>query len=154
MALPVLVSRDERTGFFRRFSRDMDRLFGEGGFRPLFLKEGSEEFAWSPDLEFFERKGQFVVRADLPGLTKEDVKLNVENGVLTIQGERKQEVETTDDGWYRSERSYGAFYRTLPLPDGVKTDQINATFRNGVLEVVMPLPVVEKKAKAIDIKPA
>lgn len=154
MTLPVLMSRDDRTGFLRRFSRDVDRFFGEGGFRPLFLKEGSEEFAWSPDLEVFERKGQFVVRADLPGLTKDDVKLNVENGVLTIQGERKQEVETTDDGWYRSERSYGAFYRTLPLPDGVKSDQINATFKNGVLEIVMPLPVVEKKAKAIDIKPA
>ena len=142
MTLPMLLSRDDRNGFLRRFSRDVDRLFG------------SEELGWSPDLEVFERKGQYVVRADLPGLTKDDVKVNVENGVLTIQGERKQEAETTKDGWYRSERSYGAFYRTLPLPDGVKTDQIDATFKNGVLEVVMPLPAAEKKAKAIDIKPA
>lgn len=153
MTMPVLMSRDERNGFLRRFSRDVDRFFGEAGLRPLLLKEVAE-FDWSPDLEVFERKGQFVVRADLPGLTKDDVKVNVENGVLTIQGERKQEAETTNDGWHRSERSYGAFYRTLPLPDGVKTDQIDATFKNGVLEVVMPLPAVEKKAKAIDIKPA
>jgi HSP20 family protein len=148
------MSRDDRNGVFRRFSRDMDRLFGEAGFRPLFLREAQEAFDWSPDVEYFERKGQFVVRADLPGLTKDDVKLNVENGVLSIQGERKQEAETKGDGWYRTERNYGAFYRSLPLPDGVKADQINATFKNGVLEIVMPLPVVEKKAKAIDIKPA
>ena len=154
MTLPVLISRDERNGLLRRFSRDVDRFFGEAGFRPLFLKEGSDPFDWSPDLESFERKGQFVVRADLPGLTKDDVKLNVENGILSIQGERKQEAETTNDGWYRTERSYGAFFRSLPLPEGVKTDQINATFKNGVLEVVMPLPAVEKEVKRIDIKPA
>ena len=164
-APPVTVSKVEKkdpfeqsffanqSGLMRRFSRDMDRLFEEFGFRPRFAESALvDEAAWAPDVEVFERDGNLVVRADLPGMTKEDVKVKIIEDVLTLQGERRQEKEVKRDDYYRSERSYGAFHRTLVLPEGVKTDQVQATFKDGVLQVSMPMAVAEKTAKTIDVK--
>lgn len=93
-----------------------------------------------PQIETFRRGDKMVVRADLPGMTREDVNVDVDDGILSISGERRDEHEEDRDGYYRSERSYGQFYRAIPLPDGVDTDRVEASFNNGVLEVTLPAP--------------
>jgi HSP20 family protein len=138
-----------------RFSDDMERLFENFGFRPRFLEPlTTTNGLWAPDVEILERPDQLVVRADLPGLTKDDVKVNVTDDMLTFEGERKEEKETKREGYYRSERTYGAFYRSIPLPEGVKTEKVEATFKNGVLEVTLPWMKEAKKAKMVDVKTA
>ena len=133
--------------FMRRFSEEMDRLFDDFGFRsgwqtPPF-ETGLDRFptaAWSPQVEVFERDKQLVVRTDLPGMTKDDIKVDITDDALVIRGERKSEREEDEEGFYRSERSYGTFYRQIPLPRGVNAENATAEFRNGVLEISMPSP--------------
>jgi HSP20 family protein len=134
----------------RRFSEDVDRMFsgefGLGGF-------GNREFeSWTPAIEVRERDGQLVVHADLPGLNKEDVKVEVTTAGLIVQGERKREQEEERGGIYRSERSYGSFYRLIPLPEGAKIDQAKAQFNNGVLEVTVPIPESRQNTRQIPIE--
>lgn len=95
---------------------------------------------WAPQLETFQRGHEFVVRADLPGLKKNDVKIDITDDAITIEGERREEHEEDREGYYRSERSYGSFYRVVPLPEGAITDSAKARFNNGVLEVVVEAP--------------
>ena len=95
---------------------------------------------WAPEIEAFQKGDQFVVRADLPGLSKDDLSINVTDDAVTIQGERKAEHKDEREGYYRSERSYGSFCRVIPLPAGTITDQAKANFRDGVLEITMPAP--------------
>jgi HSP20 family protein len=95
---------------------------------------------WSPQMETFQRGSEFVVRADLPGLNKDDVKIDITDDTLTIEGERREEHEENREGYYRSERSYGSFYRVVPLPEGAITDSAKANFNNGVLEIVVQAP--------------
>src|SRR5437879_9913420 len=109
--------------FMKRFGEEMDQLFGDfglgrGWLSPVFAG-GLGEGLWAPQVEMLERDGQLVVRADLPGLTKDDVKVELTNDAITIEGERKGEHEEKGEGYYRSERSYGKFYRRLPVPEGV-----------------------------------
>jgi len=160
---PALAPRDIFEGAFfgnpfglmRRFSREMDRLFEDFGVKPRLLEERMPaEALWAPEVELLERDGKLLVRADLPGLTKDDVKVTIVDEMLTLEGERKRETETKRDDYYRTERTYGSFYRAIPLPEGVKADQVEANFKNGVLEVVLPLTVVEKKTKKVEIKAA
>jgi HSP20 family protein len=141
----------------RRLSDDMERIFEEGwGARRLpRLFRGLElaDARWTPDLEMFERKGELIVRADLPGMTKDNVKVEVSDGELVIQGQRKEEKEQKEKGYYACERSYGAFYRAVPLPEGVKADEARATFRDGVLEIAMPAgKTPEKHGRQLEIK--
>jgi HSP20 family protein len=144
----------------RRFSEEMDRLFGdfslEGGFAPGFGYElGSladlETSMWLPQVEAFEREGKLIVRADLPGLTKDDINVEITDEAIKIRGERRQETEEKDEGYYRSERSYGSFYREIPLPSGVNGDEANASFNNGVLEITMPAPTRQLVSRRIEI---
>jgi HSP20 family protein len=141
----------------RRLSDDMERMF-EGGwnaYRFPKLLRGLDLAAtrWSPDIEVFERKGEFVVRADLPGMTKDNVKVEVFEGNLMIKGERKEEKEQKQKGYYACERSYGTFHRAVPLPEGVKADEARATFKDGVLEIAMPAgKVPEKHGRQLEIK--
>lgn len=102
---------------------------------------------WSPQIESFQRGDQFVVRADLPGLKKEDVNIELTDDSLTIQGERREEHEEDREGYYRSERSYGSFYRVVPLPEGAISESAKANFNNGVLEVVLQAPPREVSRK-------
>ena len=141
----------------RRLSDDMERIvedtLGVRRFPGLFRALELPDTRWKPDIEAFERKGEFVVKADLPGMTKENVKVEVSDGALVIQGERKEEREEKEKGYYTAERSYGAFYRALPLPEGVKTDEAKATFKDGVLEITMPAgKPPEKHGRQLDIK--
>jgi HSP20 family protein len=133
-----------------RFADEMDRVFddvfGRGWPAPRFGRSWlrspwrSELEAWAPDVEVFHRNNELVVRADLPGLTKDDIKVDVTEDRITLRGERKREHEEEKGGVYRSERSYGSFYREIPLSEGTMTDQAKASFKDGVLEIVMPVP--------------
>jgi HSP20 family protein len=103
----------------------------------------------------YQQNNEFVVHADLPGLKKEDVTIDVTDNDLTISGERRQEHETDRGGVYRSERTYGSFYRTIPLPDGAMADQAKATFKDGVLEIRMPAPPEQvTRGRRLEIKDA
>jgi len=95
---------------------------------------------WYPQIEVSERGDNLVVCADLPGMKREDVQLEVHEDHLVLQGERRNETSQNQSGLYRTERSYGSFYRSIPLPDGVNPDQVRATFKDGVLEVTVPMP--------------
>ena len=140
----------------RRLSDDMERIFEDT--RPFskfpfpYASEANER-RWVPDVEAFERKGEFVVRADMPGLARDDVKVEISDGELVLHGERKEEKEQKEKGYYTCERSYGAFHRSIPLPEGVKADEAKATFKDGVLEIAMPAPKVpEKHGRRLEIK--
>jgi len=141
----------------RRFSEEMDNLFadfglGRGLLAPIEKGTNLAQGLWSPQVEMFERGENIVVRADLPGLTKEDVNVEVADNGITIEGERKKETEEKGEGYYRSERTYGRFFRRLPLPEGVKADDAQATFNNGVLEITMPATKPEpRKSRRLKI---
>ena|SRR5688572_12204246 len=128
-----------------RFADEMDRIFDDFGFGRLRARQPwrgmlSGESMWSPELEVFHLGNELIIRADLPGLSKDDVKVDISDNQVTIEGERQRQHEEEREGVYRSERSYGRFYRTIPLPDGVIADQAKATFKEGVLEITMPAP--------------
>jgi HSP20 family protein len=130
-----------------RFAEEMDRVFENFGFGGLRSRQSGGGFGlwpggdmWTPELEIFQRNSELVIHADLPGLTKDDVKVDVSDNQVTIEGERQRHHDEEREGFYRSERSYGRFYRTIPLPEGVIADQAKATFKDGVLEVTIPAP--------------
>lgn len=140
----------------RRFSEEMDRLFGDfslGAFAPGFggALADLETSTWLPTVEVFERDGKLTIRADLPGLSKDDIDVDLTNDVVVIRGERQQEREENEEGYYRSERSYGSFYRAIPLPSGVNAQEANATFHDGVLEITMPASERQLQGRRIEI---
>jgi HSP20 family protein len=99
-----------------------------------------------------EANGKIVVRADLPGLNKDDIKVEITSALLTIQGERRQETKKAGKASYYSECSYGTFYRAIPLPEGVDPAKATAEFRNGVLEVAIPAPTrTEPKSRRVEV---
>jgi HSP20 family protein len=145
--------------FMRRFSEEMDRLFedfdmGRGWLPSRFWRDREAGQAlWSPEIEVFERDKHLIIRADLPGLTKDDIKVEFTDDGLTVQGERRQEHEETKEGYRHSERSYGSFYRSIPLPEGVSAENATASFHNGVLEISMPAPPrKEPQSRRIEIR--
>jgi HSP20 family protein len=115
------------------FSREVDRLFDR-----LFDAPAAQR--WAPPMDLIEAEDHYVLKADLPGLFEEDVAIEVENGVLTLSGERKAEHERTESGWYRVERAFGRFQRQLTLPEGIDADGVTADFERGVLTVHIPKP--------------
>jgi len=131
----------------RRFREEMDRVF------PRIFKEefDSKEATWSPAIEMTEEKGTLHVRAELPGLKAEDVKVEVTDEALMIEGERKYEHQEKGVGVFRSERRYGKFYREIPLPEGATVDKAKAQFNNGMLEITLPVPENMSKRKEIPI---
>jgi HSP20 family protein len=135
---------------FAGFGRTLPRLFGNAEFAPRGFNEATQNL-WSPEIEVFERGNQLVVRADLPGLNREDVKVDIREDALIIQGERRQEREENEEGYYRSERSYGSFYRSIALPEGIEDEDIKASFRDGVLEITMPVPEGRQRSRRIEI---
>jgi HSP20 family protein len=130
----------------RQFTQDMDRFFGGTG-----RERGADITEWLPAIEVTERDGKLEVCADLPGLKQEDVKVEVTDEGLVIQGERKREHEERGQGYHRSERSYGQFYRLIPLPEGAKIDEAKAEFNNGELRVSIPIPESRSKSRQIPI---
>ncbi len=131
------------------FRREMDRLFDEFGFGGNLLKDFGRN-VWSPQVEISERDGKLHVSADLPGLGKDDVRVEVLDNNLTIQGERRTEQRDEREGW--SERSYGRFFRSIPLPDGINPDSAKASFENGVLDITFDAPkLADRRGKQIQI---
>ena len=127
------------------FSREVDRLFDA-----FFGQSDRSGRRWVPPMDLVEAEDHFVLKADLPGLSEDDVHIEVQDGTLTISGERKAEHEEREKGWYRIERSFGSFSRSLTLPDGVDADSITAEFHDGVLELHIPKPE-ERKPRRIEI---
>jgi HSP20 family protein len=127
------------------FSRDVDRLFDA-----FFGADREQGRRWVPPVDLVEAEDHFVLKADLPGLSEDDVNVEVQDGTLAISGERHAEHESHEHGWYRLERSFGSFHRSLTLPDGVDADAISARFENGVLEVRIPKPE-ERKPRRVEI---
>jgi|SRR5262245_17786741 len=138
----------------RRWFDDMDRVFEDFGFptREHFRHWTASEASFSPHIDMLERDGKFVISADLPGLNKDDVKIDVTEDAVIIEGERKYEHEKHEEGVYRSERSYGQFRRQIPLPQGVKTETATANFKNGVLEITVEAPQFSKSRRRIQIQ--
>jgi HSP20 family protein len=132
----------------REFTREMDRAFSGS-----LAGEGAAQ-GWAPAIEMKEVNGNLVVTAELPGIKTEDVKVEVNDEMLTLEGERRMEKKEEKEGVYRSERSYGRFYRAIPLPDGAKTEQIKAEMNNGVLEVKIPLAEAKQKSRQIPVNAA
>ena len=155
----LVQSRSPRDpfGLLRQMTSEFDRMFDEPFWRsfrrPLQPVAASGGPTWSPGIDVFEKDHRLVTKVDLPGMKKEDVKVEVTDGHLAISGERKTETEEKKDAFYRCEREYGSFYRVVPLPDGVKLEDIKATFSEGVLEVSVPLPAKpEAKVRKVEIQ--
>jgi HSP20 family protein len=124
------------------FSSEINRLF-DSLFEPATGK-GARSERWAPAMDLVEADDHFLLKADLPGLGEDDVAIEVQDNVLTVSGERKTEHERKEHGWYRLERSFGRFSRSLTLPEGVNADAIEATFDKGVLEIKIPKPEARK----------
>ena len=115
----------------------MNRLFDDAG-RPWRTDEPAATTSWSPSVDIFETEGEIVVKAELPGIDRKDIQLNLENNVLSLRGERKFQKETKDDNYHRIERSYGVFSRAFSIPATVDEERIRADYKDGVLKIVLP----------------
>lgn len=129
---------------------EMNRLFDTFFGSDTANGESARVRRWMPAMDLVDAEDSLVLRADLPGLDHEDVSIEVKNGVLTVAGERKAEHADRGEGFYRVERSFGGFARSLTLPEGVDEGQISADFDRGVLEVRIPKPE-ERKPRRISI---
>jgi HSP20 family protein len=159
-AMPSLPSLLDPLGFFeddsfsliRRMQREMNRVFSQAG---LDFSSRGDDFlstAWVPTTEIAYRDGNLVVSADLPGLTEKDVKVEINDDFLIIQGERQLEKEEGDGGVRRTERRYGEFYRAIALPEGADAEHARAEFQNGVLHVTIPVPEAQRNLRQIPIQ--
>jgi HSP20 family protein len=136
-----------------------DRVFRDFGLAPRsrtsrsLFESPSREGRWAPRVEAVQKGDRFIVRADLPGLKKDDVQVELGENAVTIRGERREQHEEEREGFYHSEREYGQFYRTIPLPEGVIAESAQASFRNGVLEITMQAPPAEAtRGRRLEIK--
>jgi|SRR5579883_1061070 len=131
----------------RRLSEEMDRAFASS----FGLSRSGHSGMWSPAIEVRERNNQLEIAAELPGLNKDDVRVECTDEGIIIQGEKKQETESNEGGIHRSERSYGHFYRMIPLPGGANPEQAKAEFKDGVLFVRVPLQEKQNRNRQIPI---
>jgi HSP20 family protein len=114
---------------------------------PMTWRRLPVEMGWAPAIEMFEKEDRFVVKAELPGMKKEEIDISVVGDTLTIKGERKAETEVKEEDYYCCERSYGSFFRSIAIPSNVDADKIKATYDDGVLEVTLPKAVKGKPKK-------
>ncbi len=129
---------------FRDLERRFDGIFGRP-LIPVWRHLLTEERAWAPALEVYEKEDKFVVKAELPGMKEEDIDVSISDDTLSIKGQRKSENEVKEEDYYCCERSYGSFFRSVTLPSNVDTKKIEANYQDGVLEIGLP--------KAVEIKP-
>lgn len=147
--LPSIV-RDMERLMFESFWRPL-RGMGMTPFRDLFGETGVFT-SMSPAVDMFERDGNLVVKADLPGLKRDEIEVRFIDNTLEITGEKKTEEKVNRKDYMKLERSYGGFRRTLRLPEGVDSEKINATFKDGVLELTIPIVAESRNARKIAIK--
>lgn len=131
---------------FAELHTRLDRLFED-------LVAGGKRGEWTPAIDVIRDKDKLAVRVDMPGIKPEDIKVELENDVLTISGEHEESKEEKEEQFVRRERRYGSFMRSIALPAGVDADSLTATVKDGVLEVTVPLPQEAKQRKAIEVKP-
>jgi HSP20 family protein len=145
MALVPWKPFDELTSFRREMDRLWDRFFSE---RPALdmLEKG-----WEPTMDITETKSDLIVKAELPGIDPKEIDISLTGDTLTIKGEKQQEKEEKEENYYRIERSYGIFSRTIKLPMSVQNDKIKASYQHGVLKITLPKSE-EAKQKQIKIK--
>ena len=127
------------------FSIEFNRLFNSLWDAPSAVSQ-----RWVPEMDLVETEDHYLLKADLPGMKQDDVSIEAGDGALTISGERKIEYERKEKGFFRLERSFGKFSRSLTLPDGVDPDKIQAAFHDGVLDVTIPKPE-ERKPRRIEV---
>jgi HSP20 family protein len=143
-----MLRRFEPFDELRSMHNEMDRLFER--FFGLEIPKG-ETSVWLPSIESFVKDGKLVVRAEIPGVDPKDLDVSVTEHELIIKGERKHEKETKEENYAYREIAYGSFERHLPLPEGIKADELKAKFTNGILEITVPAPVISK-ARKIEIE--
>ncbi len=135
---------------FRELEEIRQRM--EDWFRPVFWKTApGEGAAWVPPIEMYEEKDKYVVKAELPGMKKDEIEVSITDNVLTIKGERKAEEEKKESNYYCCERYYGSFLRSINLPGNVDTKKISAGYKDGILEISLP-KTEEEKEKKIEVK--
>ena len=133
--------------------RHFEETLGHPFFPPLWRRLPTEERGWAPPIEMYEKEDKFIVKAELPGMKKEEIDISVVGDTLTIKGERKTETEVKEEDYYCCERSYGSFFRSLTVPAAVDTNKIEAAYENGVLEISLPkAPEVKSKKVEISVK--
>jgi HSP20 family protein len=146
----MAVVRWEPFREFTTLQNEMNRLFNTVFDAPAPGNGGSTLRRWMPPMDLVETEDHFVLRADLPGMKEEDVKIEFDDGTLTVSGERKAEHESKNEGYYRVERAFGSFSRSLTLPQGIDPEAVTASFDSGVLEIRIPKPE-ERKPRRIEI---
>jgi HSP20 family protein len=135
----------------REFNKLFNTFNSRFGFDDSSMNEDLENAVWSPLTDISENKDQYILKMDLPGVSKENLKLNFHDGELIISGERKQEKEDKDSKYHRIERTYGKYYRSFTLPQTIQADKINAEFKDGQLTITVPKSE-EAKPKELEIK--
>jgi HSP20 family protein len=146
----------------RRITDEMDRFFENFGMGRGFFPSGSGlnegqsgvSSMWSPHIDVCERNGKLLIQADLPGIKRDDINVRIEQDAVVIQGHRHQQQMSNQSGYYRSERSYGSFYRTIPLPEGTNAESATASFRDGVLEIEVDMPREQQRGRTLEIHDA
>jgi HSP20 family protein len=146
----VTTTRPRRLGLPDLFE-EMDRFWET--FMPAWRLRSAGQRVM-PALDVFEKEGKLHINAELPGLQDRDIEIEVTDDVLTISGEKRDEREVKEDNFYRSERSYGSFRRQVALPPGVDTDNVEATFKEGVLQIAMPIKAATTSARKIEVRAA
>ena len=141
------------TGWEREMDRMMEDFFGRRmrPWSPERWLRGAVEAITAPAVDVYEEKDDIVVKAELPGMEKSDIEVNLADSRLTLKGEKKKEEKIEEENYFRSERSYGAFVRSVQLPAEVQADKVKAAFKNGILEVRLP-KTEEAKRKEIKVK--
>jgi len=129
-------------GLFENMLSEVENLWPRTMFRPM-TRRFENDLTWVPTFDVYEREGELVVKADLPGMKKEDIRIFMEDGALVLQGERKEEEKVEKESYFLTECNYGSFYRRLPLTFTADSGKITAKFTDGVLEVNVPIPAVE-----------
>jgi len=143
----VAIVRWEPLRELSSLQNEVNRLFNTVFDAPAGQTGGGVARRWMPAMDLLETPEHFVLRADLPGMSESDVSIEVEDGTLTVSGERKADHEERQEGYVRVERAFGAFSRSLSLPQGVDADAVTASFDKGVLEVRIPKPEQRKPRK-------
>jgi HSP20 family protein len=134
---------------FRRMSQELEDFFDSLGLERSAIEPARS--LWAPRLEMLAKDGQLLIRADVPGLKKEDISIELTEDTVTFTGERKQEKEEKEGGFFRSERVYGSFYRSVPLPEGVSIEGAKAVVHDGILEITMPMAKVMPATRKLEI---
>lgn len=134
---------------FQDLRQEMETFFANAWYPRRQTKTPT---TWLPTMDVFEKDGKLMVHVDLPGLAKKDLSITFEDDDLVLRGERKDERKVEENNFYRAEVAYGSFYRRLPLPVGLEVDKIEASFKDGVLHIEIPLPKGKVYAKEIPIR--